>query len=348
MDKVKSSLLFVGVVFFASLFLFGAEAAAMGRKKVPAMGKKKVLGPQYFALNIATLDGKKIEEVVKDPRREMNHVRVSEDMKWVTFTRFNEYNKSGYAMEEHEGTYTNTEVVICRTDGKDLQSIVPPKKKFVNANSYWTSDGTGIIYISSENAKRRPEIKLVNVGSRKITSIPTPAHLFPTDPSIRGNVIVYPAKRRKLPTHRIWIMNSDGTGARQLSRAGRKAGQENDPKISPDGTQVAFMRYQEGGIRNGVHLIVADINTGAEKDLSGAGSRNIDAMPEWSSDGKLLVFWHRNRRDKKKHGIYVIRPDGTGRRKVPLPDGYSYTMPAFLPGTGSGDNAKIIYSARKL
>ena len=90
-----------------------------------------------------------------------------------------------------------------------------------------------------------------------------------------------------------------------------------------------------------------DIKTGVEKNLSEPGNKNLDAMPEWSSDGKLLIFWHLNFKHVGKSGVYTIRPDGRERRKVPLPKGYYYMMPSFFPGTGSGKEAKIIVAARK-
>ncbi|MHC4532315.1 MAG: TolB family protein [Planctomycetota bacterium] len=344
MNMVKSSsLLFVSMLLFGLQFVIGCEPEDIVKVK------KKGGGPQYeyFAVYIATLDGKQVEEVIRDPRREMNHTRISNDLQWITFTRFNKFNNAGYAVEE-ESHYMNTEVMRCRINGSELSSIVPPRKGFINANSYWASDGKRIVYVSTDNIKKRPQLHVVNADSRKIDVIPVPEELYPTDPHMHGGLIVYPAKRLQLRKNRIWIMNINGSEARQLARADKNAGEEFDPKISPDKTKVAFMRYRGKIPREGVQIIVADIQTGTEKNLSVPGSRNIDAMPEWSSDGKLLVFWHLNWADFfGKSGIYTIRPDGTGRKKVPLPKGYSYTMPAFVPGTGSGDNAKIIYAARK-
>ena len=48
-----------------------------------------------------------------------------------------------------------------------------------------------------------------------------------------------------------------------------------------------------------IHIIMVDVITGEEKDLtalSNPGDNNdIDGLLEWSSDGKLLIFWHLNR-----------------------------------------------------
>ena len=69
-------------------------------------------------------------------------------------------------------------------------------------------------------------------------------------------------------------------------------------------------------------------------------------VPEWSGDGQLLIFWHVERSDLRQSGLYTMQPNGSDRRRVPLPHGYFYSMPAFFPGQGSGRDARIIYSAK--
>ena len=73
----------------------------------------------------------------------------------------------------------------------------------------------------------------------------------------------------------------------------------------------------------------------------------VDGVPEWSSDGRRLIYWHANLKELKKSGLYTMDPDGRDRRRIPLPGGHFYTMPAFFPGEGSGDSARIIFSAQK-
>ncbi|MHC4115779.1 MAG: TolB family protein [Planctomycetota bacterium] len=182
--------------------------------------------------------------------------------------------------------------------------------------------------------------------------MPTPKALSPSDPHQRGKLIVFPvihADKKKPNT--IWIMNEDGTKARQLTKPvlakslkGKKLRYrlgDFDPKISPDGSKVALMRQVK---KEDWHIIVVNVNSGEEKDLSPGGT--VDAMPEWSSDGKLLVFWHVDPKNPLKSGLYTIKADGTERKKIPLPRGYFYSMPSFVPGEGSDKQTRIIYSAR--
>ena len=88
---------------------------------------------------------------------------------------------------------------------------------------------------------------------------------------------------------------------------------------------------------------MVDLSTCRELNL--AKPNTVDAVPEWSSDGRLLIFWSVVPDDLKESG-WTMRSDGFHRRRIPLRHGFFYTMPAFVPGMGSGPDSQIIYSAR--
>ncbi|GFP93617.1 protein tolb [Phtheirospermum japonicum] len=89
------------------------------------------------------------------------------------------------------------------------------------------------------------------------------------------------------------------------------------PSCSPDGKSVVF-RSGRSGHKN---LYVIDAINGEFKDGEirqlTQGSW-IDTMPSWSPDGKLIAF-SSNRHNPDNagvFGIYTIKPDGTGVRRV--------------------------------
>ncbi|PWU02662.1 MAG: hypothetical protein C5B53_01460 [Candidatus Melainabacteria bacterium] len=150
-------------------------------------------------------------------------------------------------------------------------------------------------------------------------------------------------------------MNNDGTGARQLTNPSFSAQPKNkqfdqgdyDPWLSPDTEKVAFMRMTANGTW---HSLVIDVRTGKEVDLTANlpdSMESHDGVPEWSSDGKLLLLWHANLKDLKSIGIYSVCPDASNRKMVPLPRGYQHTHPGFFPSDGSSPKARIIYGARR-
>ena len=173
--------------------------------------------PDLFGIYTSTLDGKNMKPVVTDSYRELNHARISPDKKWITFTRFNNIRKGGLA-EEKGGNYLKTEIMLVRTDGTDLVNLTgAPQGGIASCNSYWTPDGKGVMYISNDFLKKKAQISRIDIATRKIIRVPTPENLLASDPHPVSNQIVFPIINRSDKPNSIWIMNADGTNARQLT-----------------------------------------------------------------------------------------------------------------------------------
>lgn len=306
-------------------------------------------GPDRFGIYISTLEGSSLRPVIQDPWREMNHARVSPDGKWVVFTRYNRKGSHGEALET--GGYEETEIMVVGIDGTGLRTLVPPQKGKAAANGYWTPDGKGILFVSNDNPQAKPEVRHIDFPSGTISRVPTPAGLSASDPHQVGKHLVFPAEKKDEQRNVLWLMEKSGKNARQVTHpkvsvpSGSTPFQvgDYDPKLSPDGSKVAFMRYFGD---DNWHIMVLDVQTGKERDLSEAVT--TDGVPEWSGDGKLVIFFHVDKKNHSKIGIYTVKPDGSGRKKVPLPPGLFYTTPAFFPGSGSGPDARIILSASRV
>jgi uncharacterized repeat protein (TIGR01451 family) len=96
------------------------------------------------------------------------------------------------------------------------------------------------------------------------------------------------------------------------------------PTLRPlAGAKVAFARGFRCDLRSdftcaSVHVL--DLTSSRETWLGG----EFDGRPRWSPDGTLIAF------SPKEGDIYVVRPDGTGRRRITSPDEPDY------PGGTSG------------
>ena len=304
-------------------------------------GRKKNDDAQ-FGIFISRLDGKNVQRLISDNSREMNHARVSPDKEWITFTRYNKKLLFQPALETNG--YDETEIMLMRIDGSDVRTLVPPKKNTFAANGYWTPDGKGILFISKP-PNGATELKRYDMASGRVAVVPAPEGGWPSDPHQVGEKIVFPSQDPKRKRkNAIWMMDHDGRNARQITNPDpeKPFPVDYDPKLSPDGTKVAVMRQVA---KDNWHLVIVDLKTRREQDLSEAEA--VDGVPEWSSDGRLLIFWHVNTKDLKTSGLYTVMPDGRQRTRIPLPRGFFYTMPAFFPGEGSRDDARIIFSARK-
>jgi len=114
-----------------------------------------------------------------------------------------------------------------------------------------------------------------------------------------------------------WVMNSDGTGKRQLGRFDVLHGIYNPTlKWSPDGTMIAFARLAPlvGGRHSGkstIWLVNADGSHphAVTKGDKIALSPDNDYEPSWSPDGTWLAFVRRGR-------LWIVRPDGTGAHSI--------------------------------
>jgi len=94
----------------------------------------------------------------------------------------------------------------------------------------------------------------------------------------------------------IYIINADGTGLRKLTTG-------LDPAISPDGTMVAFARWE--GIPRGLFVINTD---GTNERLVYGWDRAGLKSPTWSPDGKRLAFTFQTGDDTQLQ-IYVRYPE---------------------------------------
>ncbi len=328
------------------------EVSTETRTAVFRPGKIRTNKSDRFGIWTATLEGKNLTLRLSDPKRQMSHPRVSPDKKWIMFTRYNKMLKDGYAYEK--GGYKNTEIGIMRLDGTELKTIVGPKPGVLNCNGSWTPDGQSILYLSTDNPKKRPRLYWVSLKTGKITLAPTPDKLkVVSDPHQVDDTIVFPAPSTGPEPSGIWIMKKNGTQARQLThppnkRLSKAKGPQHlgdyDPRLSPDGSKVAVMRNYGKDI---YHIVVIDVASGEEIDIS--PKEVAEGVPHWSSDGRLLIFRHVNLKNLKDYGIYTIKPDGTGRKLIPLPRGVLHSpQPNFFPEEGSSPKTRIIFSTEKV
>lgn len=301
--------------------------------------------PDRYVIATARLDGSDYRIVYSRPDKDMTHARVSPDGSRIVFTGYHKRGKDGLANED--SGYENTEIAILNLDGTGLETIIAPKPGIIAANGDWTPDGKSIFYVSTDNAQRTPELRQIDLATRKITRLPTPDGVQASDPHRLGDRLIFPAKAGSKGADPLWVMNVDGTGARQVTKPPRSSSADGlygdfDPKLSPDGTKAAFMRI-DGGLT--WRVMVLDLKSGEEKRLSPPDG--MEWLPTWSGDGKLLLFTRVDTKNVKQTGLYTMTPDGGERRKVPLPAGLYYNHGTFFPGEKASPSARIIFSASK-
>src|SRR4029077_6105646 len=89
------------------------------------------------------------------------------------------------------------------------------------------------------------------------------------------------------------------------------------PVFSPDGTQVVFERHNSGLStpvdKHAVFVIGVD---GSNLRRLTPWSENDGDNPDWSPDGKWIIYHSHVDDPSHQSQIYLIHPDGTGRKQL--------------------------------
>jgi Tol biopolymer transport system component len=309
-----------------------------------------------FSVWISKTDGSERKLILSDPTRQMSHTRVSPDGKWIVFTTYNNPGPDGLAKE---GTgYANTEICLYSRGANEISPVAGPVPGEVNANASFSPDGKKIIFLSTRSGQGA-RLYWYEIATGITSQVPTPpAFHRVSDPHEAGDKIVFashPDPGGGLQG--IWIMSRAGGPARQISfpKPAPEAPMENigqgdyDPRLSPDGARVSLMRNVGGAF----HVVVVDLASGMETDLTQPlfpeRKQTAEGVAAWSSDGQWLVFRHiaLPKEGPEGVGIYMMRPDGRGRRKIPIAKGeFPHVQPEFLPD-GLEPPAEVIYQTEK-
>jgi len=126
-------------------------------------------------------------------------------------------------------------------------------------------------------------------GTTETTLLGTGANQEP-DVSTDGTRIVFQDDPNGFQA--IAVMNSDGSAVTQLTNPSYSASYNDEyPRWSPDGTKIAFDRYDNTSGTRHIWVMNSD-GTGATDLTSGDSSGNPDQSPAWSPDGTKLVYTH--------------------------------------------------------
>jgi dipeptidyl aminopeptidase/acylaminoacyl peptidase len=114
------------------------------------------------------------------------------------------------------------------------------------------------------------------------------------------------------PQGELYLLDKSG----QVTRLTDNTGHENNPALSPDGSQVAFNRGEEADPLTW-EIYVLDLSTGEEQRLT--DNNVIDAHPDWSPAGDKLVFGSFRDALGNPAGtadIYMMNANGTGLERL--------------------------------
>jgi Tol biopolymer transport system component len=146
----------------------------------------------------------------------------------------------------------------------------------------WSPDGRRIAFDTTP-----PGIFVVAADGSGILSS---TNAFDADPnwSPDGRKIAFVRSERvvaDLWRHDVYVMNSDGTGARRIAEGDASTA---SPAWAPDGTQLAFVRWTDTGECPASTLFVSDPDGENPRRLTSYHDWGAD--PAWSPDGREIAF----------------------------------------------------------
>jgi Tol biopolymer transport system component len=167
---------------------------------------------------------------------------------------------------------------------------------------------------------------------------------FHPDWSPDGKRIAFDAETNE--GNEIWVVDADGTNAAAIvtrsTDCAISCGEVALPAWSPDGSKIAFVRFQLGasGLEAAV-IEVQDIASGDRQVVFKAPSKTALNYPRWSPDGRSIVFEMTRYPDTQVNkgtatgsAIAVIDVTGEGARPIVLTDWSMYaTYPDWRPGS---------------
>jgi TolB protein len=109
----------------------------------------------------------------------------------------------------------------------------------------------------------------------------------------------------------VFVMNADGSGARQVTHLEPAQGQAQVPAWSPDGKQLAFQATSQELHRG--HLWVLDLDSGLARELAHHDQPYADEVPAWFPDGRRLAY---QSDASGRMEVWVMNADGSGRRQL--------------------------------
>ena len=188
-----------------------------------------------------------------------------------------------------------------------LAAETPEQGTIAVARTFGNPGQVGIFIAASDGSGERPLLSSPGVG---------PGTDYDPVWAPDGSSIVFTSDRSGSAD--LYRVKPDGSG---LERLTTDPAYDDQASFSPDGKQLVFVSTRGGG--NAV-LWLMDLSTRRAKALT--SGKSGDFRPAWSRNGKWIAFSSgRNNPSPFAHGrwerlqladIYIIRPDGSGLKKI--------------------------------
>ncbi|MFX0187069.1 MAG: TolB family protein [Candidatus Hodarchaeota archaeon] len=189
---------------------------------------------------------------------------------------------------------TGLEIAMMDINGENFHNLT--YDNYIDAAPNWAPNGSKILWSTTRFSGDKGDIAVMNLDGSNAVQLTTHEE-HEADPAWVNDKVVYARN------YSIWMMYENGSNQKQLTDFENRGDPhpnstdwkygDYDPDLSPDETMITFERLQNDTDPLEYDIFVANISnewdvTG-EKDLS--KNNWSDAIPEFSPDGKKIIFW---------------------------------------------------------
>ena len=300
-----------------SVVKYSLACDALSRSRIAFVGASDAGGAEVFLVNADGSDVISLKDslgAVPDPSANFPAITWSSDGNRAAWTR------------DDGGLYATS------GDGAGVIQLAPR-----GVSPIWSADGRKVAFLAADPGTEVCcwSMFVTESDGSAVTRLTEGVTVVHYDFAANGSLLVYeddPATTRKLI-----VIRPDGTGRREIVPSGACCPQL--PRLSPDGTKVAYFASPEAQDADGpgseIYVSPTD-GSGATIDVS--NNPGDDWWPIWSPDGTKIAFVSSAPGEIFGLGsLHVVNADGTGQM-VLTPAGGVW-QPAWSP-----DGSRIAYA----
>jgi TolB protein len=231
---------------------------------------------------------------------------------------------------------TSGAVFTVSAGGEAAKQVTRPPAGVVDDQPEWAPDGSLIAFtrcaqgaichvfvIAPDGTGLAPVGPLCPTGANEQTCPDDEHASFSPDSKVlalvqaTGTVKADPSGGTWIEHSALALLNVDGGGRHVVYQAAPFSGDLGYPVFSPDGKQLVFERTASGFTKqagkNAVFVIGVD---GSDPRRLTPWAESDGDNPDWSPDGKWILFHSHLEDPSHQSQIFLIHPDGSGRKQL--------------------------------